>query len=322
MTSVEGRDLASTRLRSEDGAFPADLWTEGVGFEPTDRHSRSAVFKTAAFDHSATPPAVARMVVGRRPATIVGMEARHPASEGFANVAREYESGRPDYAPAALAWLLDRAELAAGARVVDVAAGTGKLTVALAGLGLAVTAVEPVPAMRAVLAERLPGAIALDGTAQALPLADGCADAVTVAQAYHWFAGDAALREFERVLAPGGTLALIWNSRDHSQPLWAAVDELFDANRGSAPRHDSGAWRASLTGSRFAALDEARFPNAQPTGHAAVLDRFASTSFIGALEPSARARLLDQVRALVAGEPEPVTLRYTTEVYLFRPAGR
>jgi ubiquinone/menaquinone biosynthesis C-methylase UbiE len=157
----------------------------------------------------------------------------HPtAATGFAAAAAEYERGRPGYPPAALRAL----ELAPGLTVLDLAAGTGKLTRALAESGATVIAVEPVAEMRAAL----PSSVrAVDGTAERIPLEDGAVELVTVAQAFHWFDGAAALAEIHRVLRPGGRLALIWNRRLEGDPLNQAIDELFGPHRPAAPTHQS-----------------------------------------------------------------------------------
>src|SRR4051812_40459047 len=128
------------------------------------------------------------------------------AAIGFALSAQAYEEGRPGYPPAALEPL----KLGAGMTVLDLAAGTGKLTRALAASEATVIAVEPVAEMRAALPESV---TALDGTAETIPLEAGSVDLVTVAQAFHWFDGPAALAEIHRVLVPGGRLAVLWNRR-------------------------------------------------------------------------------------------------------------
>src|SRR2546421_8267168 len=128
----------------------------------------------------------------------------HPvAAAGFASAADVYERARPSYPEEAVAWMAERTGLVAGRTVVDVGAGTGKLTRLLPATGARVIAIEPVAEMRA----KLDGIDALDGTAEDLPLSNGCADVVTVAQALHWFDLDRALPELHRVLRPDGYLA-------------------------------------------------------------------------------------------------------------------
>jgi SAM-dependent methyltransferase len=139
----------------------------------------------------------------------------------FGVVADAYERSRPGYPVDAVRWL-------AGTEpcdVVDLGAGTGKLTRQLVAQRHRVTAVEPIPEMLAQLEAAVPGIAALAGSAEAIPVADASCDVVTVAQAFHWFDQPVALREIVRVLRPGGRLALVWNTRDDSEG-WVA--ELTD----------------------------------------------------------------------------------------------
>lgn len=132
----------------------------------------------------------------------------------FGAYAEDYDRSRPGYPAAALDWLLP----AGARRVIDVGAGTGKLTTALLARGLSVVAVEPDPAMLAVLVARLPAADAHEAGAETLPVADGSVDAVLAGQAWHWFDQARALVEARRVLRPGGWLGLIWNAPDLDSP--------------------------------------------------------------------------------------------------------
>jgi SAM-dependent methyltransferase len=234
------------------------------------------------------------------------------AAEGFSRSADAYERGRPGYPRAAVDLLASR--LPAGAEVLDLAAGTGALTRPLLEAGLRVVAVEPVAEMRAAL----PGSVrALEGTAEAIPLGAGEVDAVAVGQAFHWFDGDVALPEIRRVLRPERVLALFWNVRVHDDPLHAAIDELIDPYRGEVPSHRSGAWRAALERTElFGPIDEHTFPNSQELDGDGLAARVGSISFIAALEPAERQRVLDRARTL-AGQ-RTVTLPYLTEVQLCR----
>jgi SAM-dependent methyltransferase len=233
------------------------------------------------------------------------------AAEGFARSADAYERGRPGYPVDAVRFLASR--LPPGGGVLDLAAGTGKLTRPLLAAGLQVVAVEPVAEMRALLP---PGARALDGTAEAIPLEERAVDAVVVGQAFHWFDGDLALAEIHRVLRPGGTLALLWNRRVEDDSVNRAIEELIAPYRGEAPTHSDDAWRAAFERSRlFQPLEERTFSNGQRLDAAGLEARVGSISFIAALEPGARALVLERARALARAGT--VTLPYRTDVQLW-----
>lgn len=240
----------------------------------------------------------------------------HPAArEGFSREAGAYERSRPGYPPSALAWLVRRLGLAPGVTVLDLAAGTGKLSRELAATGADVIAVEPVAAMRAALERLVPAARALDGTAEAIPLPDGVAAAVTVAQAFHWFDGDRALAELHRVLAPGGALALVWNRRDLSDPTQEALRAVLDRRRGETPAHRTDAWRAAFERTpHFGPLEEVSFPNVQWLDAEGLVARALSTSFIGALDADGRREVVAEVLAIAERLPERFPLPHATEI--------
>jgi SAM-dependent methyltransferase len=241
------------------------------------------------------------------------------AAAGFGAAADVYERARPSYPEEAVRWLAERAGLGPGTTVVDVGAGTGKLTRLLLSTEARVVAVEPVQAMRTVLQDRVPGAEVLDGVAEALPLPDGSADALTVAQAFHWFDHAVAIPELHRVLRPGGALVLIWNSRDMADPLQQALEALLRPLRRDAPYQLGGAWREPLESSGlFGAPEEAQFGIAQEMTADGVCERVASTSFVAAMVQDERDRLLAKVRDLVGDRPEPFDFPYVTEVYVTR----
>jgi SAM-dependent methyltransferase len=244
----------------------------------------------------------------------------HPATRGFA-AADVYERGRPDYPAAAIEKIVDRFDLRPGRTVLDLAAGTGKLTRLLVPTGARIIAVEPVEAMRTKLVEVVPGVEVRDGTAEAMPFADASVDCVTVAQAFHWFRATEALGEIGRVLRPGGGLALLWNSRDTSVPWVARLNEVIRWNRGQIPAYDSGAedWAALVArAGGFTTLQFTSFRHDQEMDLPLLLDRVSSTSYIAALPDGDRARLLDDVRALVseAGLAEHFALPHRTDLYL------
>jgi len=239
------------------------------------------------------------------------------AAAGFGSAADVYERARPSYPEEAVRWIAERAELRQGRVVADVGAGTGKLTRLLLSTHARVIAVEPIEAMREVLLERVPGCVVLDGVAEDLPLEDASVDAVTVAQAFHWFDHAKAIPELHRVLRPGGCLVLIWNSRDMTDPLQRALEDLLAPLRESAPYQLGGAWRLPLEESGlFGPAEEAQFKIEQQLTTEGVCERVTSTSFVAAMQEEPRQALLEQVRALTVGRDEPFAFPYVTEVYV------
>jgi len=206
--------------------------------------------------------------------------------------------------------------------VVDVAAGTGKLTRLLLPFGAEVVAVEPVEAMRLALRAALPGVRVAAGTAEAIPLAESSVDAATVAQAFHWFDAPAALCELHRVQRPGGRLALVWNVRDEERSaFWAGVSELMAPLRGDTPSHRSVEWRRAFDGTElFTPLETTSFRYDHPTTRDGAVDRVLSTSFVAALPSSDQAAIRDRVLSLLDADPEigpgadEFVLRYGTDV--------
>lgn len=235
----------------------------------------------------------------------------HPAAAtGFSHSADAYERGRPDYPNEAIEWLAERLGLRPGRTVLDLAAGTGKLTRALARTGVEVIAVEPLDEMRAAIGTE---ARVLAGTAEAIPLPDGSVDAVTVAQAFHWFDPEPALAEIHRVLRPAGALALVWNTRMLEDPVQAAITALIEPHREGVPAHQQGAWRVGLEASAlFGPIEERTFANVQRLDADGLADRVGSISYVASLDPAERDPLLKQVRAL-AGDGT-ISLPYRTEV--------
>ena len=251
----------------------------------------------------------------------------HSASDGFAAKADAYARGRPDYPDEIVGWLQQRLGLAAGKVVLDVGAGTGKFTTYLTRTGARVIAVEPVRQMRDKLTRALPGVEAHPGTADNIPLADGSVDALTCAQAFHWFATPAALTEFHRVLKPGGKLGLIWNVRDESVPWIARLTRIFTPHEGDTPRYHTGAWKRVFPFRGFGPLQEDRFAH----GHTGspedvIINRVRSTSFIAALPTEEEAKVVAQLHALIASEPAlagktEVTVPYATSAFWTEKVG-
>ena len=209
-----------------------------------------------------------------------------------------YEQARPDYPSAALDHIVDALGLEPGAHVVDVGAGTGKFARQLVARGLRVTGIEPIAEMRRIF-ERVVDAAVVDGTAESIPLDDGVADAVTAAQAFHWFDPERAWPEVERVLRPRGGVALIWNVRDESHPLHRAYAEAIRPYKGDA--YPAGAGHPTgkpLATPFFTDVEERTFPHVQLMDADGLVARAASVSFVARLPEDERAPLLERIRAL------------------------
>ncbi|HEX2504852.1 MAG TPA: class I SAM-dependent methyltransferase [Gaiellaceae bacterium] len=245
----------------------------------------------------------------------------HPAAAAFDRVGEEYERGRPSFPADAVACLVEALRIERGRTVLDLAAGTGKLTRLLADTGARVVAVEPADGMRRRLERSLPEVVALGGTAEAIPLGGGTVDAVTVAQAFHWFDGDAALAEIHRVLVPGGRLGLVWNGREERERWQAKLGRIMESRRGDTPRYLNGGWRTAFDRtSLFGPLRHARFEIVHELEPEAVVDRVLSVSFVAALPAEERAQVAMEVSGLLASDPATrgharVELPYSTDVY-------
>lgn len=247
------------------------------------------------------------------------MSIHQHASRGFQQGAAAYERGRPGYPRPAVDWLCSRLDLRPGRTVLDVGAGTGKLTRELVGTGATVLAVEPVPAMRAVLEQLVPTARAMDGTAESLPVEEETVDAITVAQAFHWFDVPRTLAEFHRVLRPGGRFGLIWNRRQLDQPLHREISAIMEPYHHDTPSHARGEWRAPLAASGlFAPAGELEVPYEQPVDVEGLVDRVGSTSYIAALPQGERDGVLGRIRDLAERSEAPLCLAYTTEAFVYQ----
>lgn len=217
---------------------------------------------------------------------------RRERSLSFGSEAAAYERGRPSYPPEAIDWLLPT-----GARdVLDLGAGTGKLTTRLVERGLDVVAVDPLPEMLELLSGALPGTPALLGTAEHIPLPDNSVDAVLVAQAWHWFDPERAVAEVARVLRPGGRLGLVWNTRDERLG-W--VKDL-----GRVIGHEDDPFSHSTTLPQpFIDLERHHFEWTSYLTPQALIDLVASRSYCITSPAAVRERTLDQVRELLTTHP-------------------
>ncbi len=222
---------------------------------------------------------------------ILNRDERRGRATSFAAVADAYERSRPGYPDDAVRWLVGE-----GRRdVVDLGAGTGKLTRSLVVLGHRVIAVEPLPEMIVHLRVAVPGVTAVEGGAEAIPLETASADVVTAAQAFHWFDHGPALREIARVLRPDGSIALVWNTRDDREP-WVA--QLSEEAIGSEAI-DGGLPGASIEESGlFGSVEHESFRYVQRIDRETLIDLVVSRSYCAVLSPKERAPVLDRVERL------------------------
>jgi SAM-dependent methyltransferase len=241
------------------------------------------------------------------------------AARGFEAVSEEYERARPDYPAEAVDRLIQELEINRGARVLDLGAGTGKLTRMLVPTGARLVAVEPVDAMRRTLVRVVPQVAVIAGTAEDLPFRDEAFDAVVAGQSFHWFEGRPAVEEIRRVLKPSGRLALLWNVRDESEEWVARLTEIIDRYESGAPRERTGEWRRAFSGSSaFGTLHQLRFGHHQRLDRAGLLDRVASMSFIAILPPERRREVLHEVGKLADEKLDSqgrLILPYRTDLY-------
>jgi SAM-dependent methyltransferase len=247
-------------------------------------------------------------------------------SSSFGTAAAAYARHRPDYARDAVRWALAPAP---GRRVLDLGAGTGKLTATLVAVGADVVAVEPDPAMLAELRAVVPDVEALPGSAESIPLPDRSVDAVLAGHAMHWFDMAAAGPEIVRVLAPGGVLAGLWN----------VVDDRVDWVRGLAEVGGSAAlgardllssWRSAtgrlhLPGEHFGSAEQAEFPHEQHHTADSLTAKIATHAGLLVMEDDERARTIGRIRDFLASTPATsdgeFVLPMLTGVLRARPAG-
>ncbi|MFD9006546.1 class I SAM-dependent methyltransferase [Streptomyces sp. NPDC059582] len=239
----------------------------------------------------------------------------HASSFGAAAVA--YDEHRPDYAQAAVRWALGPAP---GPRVLDLGAGTGKLTATLVALGAEVTAVEPDPAMLTELRRSLPSVRALPGSAEAIPLPDASVDAVLAGNAMHWFDMAVAGPEIARVLAPRGVLAGLWNVMD-DRVEWVAALARVGGSAAVGPRDTPTSWRAETAGAhlpketgvagRFGSPEQAEFPHGQRRTADSLVATLATRAGVLVMPAQERVATLGRIRAFLARRPETALGEFT-----------
>lgn len=227
------------------------------------------------------------------------MDLHAARARSFGAHAADYAEHRPEYPADGIRWALG-----AAARpvedVLDLAAGTGKLTAGLLPLGVAVTAVEPDDGMRGLLENQFPQVTALAGTAEEIPLPAASVDAVVVGQAFHWFDRDRALHEIARVLRPGGCVGTLWNGEDESVE-WVA--ELMRRTGTSVSRVSRDhLWVPEHP--RFAPFEESWFPNTHRRTIDSLAETFGTHSRMLVIPEEERAEVLERIRAYLRSRPE------------------
>jgi SAM-dependent methyltransferase len=239
----------------------------------------------------------------------------HPLAARFVDVADSYEHGRPEYTPAAAEAIASALHVAPGVRVLDLAAGTGKLTRALLSVGLDVIAVEPQAELRKILAASVGAERVLDGIAEEIPLPNGSVAAVTVADAFHWFNHAAALREIQRVLIAGGGLAVLRILPDWSGASWAhEVGTLIAELRPAHPQFEGPGWQqAARAAGCWTPPREIQLSMVQPAEPERILDYIASMSWMAAMPEDQREATIARIGEIIsAGEtPDELAVHVT-----------
>jgi SAM-dependent methyltransferase len=239
-----------------------------------------------------------------------------PHGSSFGAAAAAYAEHRPDYTQAAVCWAL---EPAPGRRVLDLGAGTGKLTGTLVAVGADVVAVEPDPAMLAELRRAQSAVRSLRGSAEAIPLPDASFDAVVAGNALHWFDMAAAGPEIARVLAPGGILAGLWNVLDNRVD-WVAGLEQISGSAAIGPRDTLTSWRTATAklhlpsdGSvaRFGSPEQTEFPHGQRRTADSLLAAIATRAGMLVMAEQEREATLGRIGAFLASRPETARGEFT-----------
>lgn len=230
-------------------------------------------------------------------------------ARSFDRAAQEYEKGRPPYPDAAVSWSIPTG----ATRVLDLGAGTGKLTRELTRRVTEVVAVEPSPEMRGVLRDVVPDAVAREGSAESIPLEDASVDAVVVAQAWHWVDPTRAVPEVARVLRPGGTLTLLWNTRDEAEPWVAELGTMI----GGVDRMDD---LDPLDARFFAPWEVTTVRWEHGLSRNELINMVASRSYVITMPTPERTALLARVRELPDTHPDlrdrqEITMPYVTHCF-------
>jgi ubiquinone/menaquinone biosynthesis C-methylase UbiE len=243
---------------------------------------------------------------------------QHPKARGFELVADVYERVRPSYPADTLAWFADRLDLRTGTTVLDLGAGTGKLTRSLVETGARVVALEPGDEMRAQMAAVVPEAEPIAAGAEAIPLPDAAVDAATAAQSFHWFRLDEALPEIHRVLRPRGGLGLVWNERDPDDAFQQELSDLLQPFTAFGLRRmrERGWMEAIERSSLFGPLEEHVSGFVDELDGAALVERIRTISFVASAAERERDELETELRRLADAAGGVVRFAYRTQAFV------
>jgi SAM-dependent methyltransferase len=243
------------------------------------------------------------------------------ADHGYSRAVEHYRRGRPSYPDDAVGYLVKELDIREDRDVLELGAGTGKFTELIALSGARITAIEPVAAMRQALELNCPTITVLDGTAEAIPVADGSIDAVVAAQSFHWFDGERALPEIHRILREEGTLGLIWNIRDEASDWSERLTAIFDRLAGDSPRYRDGRWREAFERTDlFGPLHRRVAYHVHHVTPEAFMDRALSVSYVASAPEAERDRLITDVTELLGADEElagrdEIVMPYRTDVF-------
>jgi SAM-dependent methyltransferase len=243
------------------------------------------------------------------------------AARGFEAAVEHYQRGRPGYPDDAVSYLVRELGIDPGRDVLELGAGTGKLTELIVHTGARITSIEPLAGMREVLQRNCPTVTVLDGTAEEIPVVDASADAVVAAQAFHWFDGDRALPEIHRVLRPDGRLGMMWNARDEASDWAERLTAIFDRLAGDGPRYRDMRWRDAFERSDlFGPLHHQVAYHVHELTRETFLDRVLSVSYVASATEAERERAVAEVDELLETDPElsgraELVMPYRTDVF-------
>lgn len=227
----------------------------------------------------------------------------------FSAVAEAYDRARPSYPVDAVSWLVGSGR----SKVVELGAGTGKLTELLVAAGHDVIATDPLPSMLLHLRARVPAARVAVASAEHIPVGSRTADVVVCAQSFHWFDHHVALPEIARVLRPGGVLAMVWNARDEAIPWVRKLSTII-----GSPENNTDLAGPAGASEHFGLMEEQEFRFWQTLRRDELFDLVRSRSYVALLEQAERDDLLGRVGALYddyGRGPDGMQLPYLTRCY-------